>query len=118
MIYPSEFQVQKAYMEWLKYFSKEVFDCAIHVANERKTSLLRGKNLKDLGVKPGFPDVFIFYPSGHYYGLAIEIKANKRNLLSTNQQNWLNLLNTRGYFSKCCVGLDDCITTTEKYFQR
>jgi hypothetical protein len=46
-----------------------------HVANERKSSTQRGRNLKKQGVKAGVLDNIIINPSKVYYGLVIELKV-------------------------------------------
>src|SRR4030095_3305151 len=84
----------------------------------------RGKaeaaRLKRLGSKKGFPDYFIFLPSGKFHGLAIEMKrpenatANKP-VVSEQQQEWIYKLRNQGYAAYVCYSAEEAINTIEKY---
>lgn len=65
-----------------------------HVANERKTNVVRGKLLKDMGVQAGFPDYMIFGSNGNASFFEVKVKKGR---LRDNQKIWLNKLQNLGY---------------------
>lgn len=81
----------------------------------------------------GFPDLNILEPIGEHYGLFIEIKSEKSNLISKTdrgkmrkgdwatkhlktQSDMLMKLCDREYFATFGIGLDHCISIVDKYF--
>jgi len=85
-----------------------------HIANERKTSKLRGGKFKQMGVKSGMPDVMIFktkieddeFGLKITPGLAIELKI-KPNTLTENQQEILQKLKKENWLTKVCYSFDE-----------
>ena len=97
-----------------------------HVANERKTSVMAGKRLKQKGVKSGVPDVLIFEPNKGYNGLAIELKAEvtsndgkktRRPKPTNNQLLWLNILSKKGWKTEICYNFDEVLFVVNAYFK-
>ena len=64
--------------------------------------------LKRMGVKPGFPDLFLYYPAGQYSGLAIELKS-AAGRLSGHQSSWLLALSKAGYLVAVCNDFETAI---------
>ena len=72
----------------------------------------------------GFPDLFVYYPSKGYAGLAIELKAKniyKKNgeLLSSEhlqaQKSVLDYLSSNKYLAKFAVGFDQAKLIIDTY---
>ena len=91
-------------------------DFIFHCPNERKCSPQHGAILKRMGVKSGVPDILILKPSKSYHGAAIELKS-KNGKLSDNQQLFLDILASHGYFVAVCYSADDAISTIQNYLQ-
>lgn len=107
---PSETDEQKNvvdYLEWKKI-------CYAHTPNEGKRSTITGHNLKQLGMKKGFPDLFIYEPVGEYHGLAIEMKA-LNGKPTMDQLKCLGALKQRGYAAYIAYGANQAIRIIEAY---
>lgn len=95
---PTEHQIQSAFIEWCtwKAQSDPRYDMIMAVPNEGKRTIWQAKKMKREGLKKGFPDVFVFVPSGPYHGLALEFK--RQNTKPTKEQlKWLQNLRLQGY---------------------
>lgn len=86
----------------------------VHIPNEGKRSYRYGAQLKAMGLRRGFPDLFIPQARLGYYGLFIEMKAG-RGRLSDHQREWLHRLNEYGYAVAVCYGADEAITKIRRY---
>lgn len=85
-----------------------------HVANERKTSPISGRRLKEKGVKPGVPDVLVFEPRGDHPGLALELKA-PGGRLTPSQRDWLLNLEACGWKAQVATGIDQALEAINQY---
>jgi len=86
----------------------------IHVANEGTGSAKRGMDMKALGLKAGFPDLFLFIPKAQYCGLAIEMKKKKGGKVSIKQNEWIKRLN-ENYLAIVANGYEEAIENIIKY---
>lgn len=86
----------------------------VHIANEGKRSIPYAAMLKKMGMRKGFPDLFIARARGKYHGLFIEMKYGK-NKPSEDQKLWLDILTREGYACAVCYGADEAIKTIEHY---
>lgn len=107
-----EDNLQKAVATYLDY--QNILWC--HVANERKSTQIAGKRLKEKGVKSGVPDVLIFEPIGVYIGLAIELKI-KPNKPTSTQLEWLKGLQEKGWSVSVCYSFDEFLKAFEDYLK-
>lgn len=96
---------------------------AVHIANERKTSLQRGAKLKRMGVLAGMPDIMIYENrinketnKLNNVGLAIELKI-KPNKPTKNQLAVLDKLKKRGWQTHVCYDFDKTINVINDYFK-
>lgn len=64
---------------------------------------------------PGEPDIRIYAARLGYHGLIIELKRTKMYKFSEHQKNYLNDLNTAGYYAVMCVGADEAIEVSKDY---
>ena len=112
----TEVQHQRALIRWAHLAKGKYPDLAmlVHVPNEGKRSRVAGARLKQAGLRPGFPDLFLFVPRGPYHGLAIELKADNGQLQS-NQRAWIAALRCRGYKVEVCYGWESAYTTILRY---
>ena len=82
-----------------------------HVAGERE-SRRETMILRQLGVKPGVPDVLIFAPAPPgYVGVALELKRTdgRPSDLATEQRAWLRTLKDAGWWTGWARGAADAI---------
>lgn len=106
--------IQITVMDWVRHQGLDKF--IFHVANERSTSPQAGAFLKRKGVLSGVSDILILKPSRSYHGAAIELKS-KNGKLSDNQQLFLDILASHGYFVAVCYSAEDAIATIQNYLQ-
>lgn len=106
---------QKAFFQWLAYWNPEASKLTWHTPNGGKRNVIEGSNFKQMGVKPGVPDVFMAVPHGDYHGLFIEFKAGKNSLTQMQNEMMLNL-RQKGYMAEACYSVEDAIEIVRSYF--
>ena len=75
-----EYQEQCAFFEWLKIKYPKAYEVSTaSAAGEIRCSIQKGVRLKKMGVKAGWPDIFIAWPTKRYVGFFIEMKSKKDN---------------------------------------
>lgn len=109
---PSETQEQKNVVAYLEY-RRLLYH---HAANEGKRSPVTGSILKSMGMKKGFPDLFIYESVGKYHGLAIEMKA-LNGKPTMEQLEWLSNLRMKGYAAYIAYGAEQAIRCIEAYMK-
>ncbi len=90
---------------------------AVHIPNESKRSVAYGAKMKRMGLRKGFPDIFIPTARKGFHGLMIELKRDKKSRVSTEQTAWIIYLNKQGYKALLCYGAGQAIDEIEKYFR-
>ena len=108
-----EYQLQKAVCKYLDL--NNVLYCGSMGGQYQKFHSQRNK-AKATGYKRGFPDLFIYEPSGSYHGLAIELKVGY-NKPTVEQLTWLNKLTERGYLAMTSNGIDQAIEIIDTYLK-
>ena len=88
----------------------------VHIPNEGKRSARYGAELKRLGMRRGFPDLFFPIPNKAFHGLFVEMKYGKGRL-SEDQKAWLSILDERGYACLVCYSCSDAIKVIENYLR-
>ncbi len=111
----SEFAIQKSFFEWLKHYP-HIDEVTISIPNGGIRTAKEAIFLKMAGLKVGAPDVFIFYPSNGYHGLAIEFKSEHGNI-TVPQKQFLNTLAMKGYNCAVCYSLEDAIIRVEEHLK-
>lgn len=86
----------------------------VHVPNESKRSVTYGALLKRMGMRKGFPDLFIPRACLSYHGLFIEMKTDKGKL-SDDQIKWLKDLTKAGYLCRVCRSVEAAVEIINKY---
>lgn len=107
----SEAQEQRTVVE---YCDLKHIPC-FHIPNGGHRNKHTAYQLKLQGVKPGVPDLFIPVPNKDYHGLFIEMKKADGGTLTKHQIEWLDKLNSQGYFARCCHGARNAIALIEDY---
>lgn len=79
--------------------------------------------LKAMGVKSGFPDLFLPKPNRSHAGLFIELKrpdsvGKKAGKASTEQDEWKEYLIRVGYLCIVCYGWEDAVKVLKEYLER
>ena len=85
-----------------------------HIPNEGKRSPVAGRIMKRMGLRKGFPDLFVPLPKGGFHGLFVEMKA-KWGKTTKEQEEWLSLLNSNGYAVCVAVGANEGIEKIKRY---
>ncbi|WP_437216675.1 VRR-NUC domain-containing protein [Pectobacterium sp. LFLA-215] len=113
----AELEEQAALIEWADKTvidGIKIGDYLLHIPNEGKRGPKAARDAKRLGVRAGVPDLFLALPRGGYAGLWIEMKA-KGGKLSTQQEIWLNRLESVGYHAVCCFGFGQVVSEIKKF---
>lgn len=111
---------QQALIEWadLQAHKHKELKMLVHIPNEGKRSREYGAELKRMGLRAGFPDLFLAVPKlvdGVLYGgLFIELKV-KGNKCTENQKKWLRRLSEQGYKTEVCYGCSEAIKVIKEY---
>lgn len=85
-----------------------------HIPNEGKRSPVAGRIMKRMGLRKGFPDLFVPLPKGGFHGLFVEMKAEGGET-TKEQEEWLSLLNANGYAVCVAHGATAAIEKIRKY---
>ena len=101
----TERQEQSALIAWANHMAAQIPGLAMLFAIPNQRIVPRGRrgwaylrSLKDQGLKPGIPDLFLAAPSGIHAGMFIEMKYG-RGKVSAAQQEWLDQLTFWGYYA-------------------
>jgi hypothetical protein len=112
----SEYHEQCKLFEWARLAAGTIPE--LHLLNASlngvKLSIGSAVKCKRMGMKKGFPDIFLPVYRDGYYGLFIEMKFGK-NKLTEEQQKWREWLAYQGYFFKVCNSCDDAVKTITGY---
>ena len=109
---PSEDEEQAAVIEYCDLMRVPI----VHIPNEGKRSAAYAAKMKRMGLRNGFPDLFVTEARGGFHGLFIELKA-EGGRTSPDQKMWIAKLNSKGYLARVCVGADAAITEIQKYME-
>jgi len=104
-------------IQWANHYSKIIPELDLLNASMngvKLTNALAGKRAKELGMKAGYPDLFLPVAKQNKHGLFIELKT-KTGKLQINQKEWLNKLNEQGYMAIVCYGQDSARKEILKY---
>ncbi len=85
------------------------------VPNGGWRSMTEAIKFKRCGVKAGVPDLCIPLPVEPYHGLYIELKRLSGSKTSEEQVEWLNFLQSKGYYAVVCKGFDEAKRVVEYY---
>ena len=116
---PSEAQEQKALFEWAAWAQKKHPELQVMhaIPNGGSRHPIEARHLKEQGVKPGVPDVFLPAPKGNYHGLWIEMKRRKGGRVSDAQKGFIQTMNRLGYRATVCKGWEEARDTILDYLK-
>lgn len=89
----------------------------IHIPNEGKRTVAYAAKMKAIGLRKGFPDLFIPKALKGYHGLFIELKRDKHSYPTKEQLEWICHLNKSGYKATVCYGATAAIREIQEYFK-
>lgn len=94
------------------------------VPNGGKRTAAGAKQLKNMGVRAGVPDLFVPIPQrkkygrGHYCGMWIEMKrVDDDSIVSDDQVEWIRRLSDNGYYAIVAMGYNEAWEQLEKYME-
>jgi hypothetical protein len=116
---PSESVEQICLFRWAAYSEAAHPELRLmyHIPNGGKRNITTAKRLKAEGVKAGVPDVHLPVPRGKYHGLYIELKKQKGNITTENQDSWLAALSEQGYCTTVCKGWEAATKVILEYLE-
>lgn len=112
----TESQLQISIVEWFGYAYPTFRKSLVKISNEGKRSWARGRQMKDEGLQPGFPDLFLFVPRSGFHGLAMELKAPKKKPTKL-QLDYLSYLSSLRYLSLWFDDFELATTLLTKYME-
>lgn len=74
------------------------------IPNGGQRNVIVASKLKEEGVRPGVPDLFLATPACGYHGLFIEMKKIKGGRVSEYQKTMIERLKMNGYLVQVCEG--------------
>lgn len=110
---------QEAFFSWAKCMEPIISELRLlyHVPNGGKRNRAEAARLKRQGVKAGVPDIHLPVARGGFYGLYIELKADKKNKPTGKQSGWIQDLREQGYMAEVCFGWDEARELVLKYIK-
>jgi len=108
MAIPTEHQEQCAFVQWFELKYQGVFIYA--TPNGGMRNVVVAVKLKKEGVKKGVPDLFV--PKWKLY---IEIKKQKGGVVTKDQKEVIEILESSGYTVFICNGCDEAIKKVEQF---
>lgn len=114
---PTEDQEQIAVFRWAAYNRGRFpqLDNLFHVPNGGMRTKAEAGIFKQMGVRPGVPDIYLDWPAGGFHGLRIELKRTSGGRLSPAQAEWRDRLNAAGYCAVVCKGWEAAVKVIEDY---
>lgn len=113
-----EYQLQKNVFTWADLQSATIPELKLLNASLNGVRLTIGQAVKakNMGMKRGFPDLFLPVARGQAHGLFIELKVGK-NKLSDDQKKWKLLLEDQGYVFQVCRTLQEVVDIIKWYLE-
>ena len=116
---PTEAQEQAALMQWLAYAEMYHPELRLlhHIPNGGGRNPIEARHLKEQGVKPGIPDLFLPCARGGWHGLYIEMKRRKGGRVSIEQKKTIIALREQGYRVEVCEGWEKAREVIKEYME-
>ena len=117
--YDGHSRLQSACVKWFRYQHSDIKDLLFSIPNgiplaNKNVRTKIYKKLKEEGLQPGVPDLFLAVGSSIYNGMFIEIKS-KKDRLRKKQVDMIRALEQQNY--KCVVvrSLDEFMEVIKEY---
>jgi len=116
---PTEEQDQIRLFEWAHLQKGKCPELGLLNSSANGVRLPIGLAVKTvrLGLRKGYPDIFLPVARKGYHGLYIELKRVKGGKVSPEQEWWLEKLTEQGYYAVVCKGADEAIKTIIDYLE-
>ena len=116
---PTEAQEQTALFQWAKLMEKKWPELQLlhAIPNGGSRNPIEARHLKEQGVKPGIPDVFLPVARGGYHGLYIEMKRRKGGRVSVEQKKMILALRDQGFRAEVCEGWEKARDVITEYMK-
>lgn len=116
---PTEAQEQTALFQWAALMQGRIPELALlhSVPNGGSRHPIEAVHLKQQGVRPGIPDIFLPCARGPFHGLYIEMKRRKGGRVSVDQQRMILALRAQRYKVEVCRGWDEAKNTICEYLR-
>lgn len=115
-IVPLEEEEQMAFVQWCRLQKIIVHHSGNEIGGSTRALKARAIKMKKMGTSKGFPDLLVFVPAkgatnriDSYQPVAIEMKRVKGSTTSTEQKEWLKILEKAGIPCKVCKGAEEAI---------
>ena len=111
-----EDNIQIACVTWFSFQYPDIAILLHHSPNGGKRNIREAARFKAMGVRAGFPDLILLYPSSGYNGLLIEMKTEeKSSRQSPNQKAYQQAATSHGYKYIVCRSFDDFNKEVKEY---
>lgn len=107
-----EDNLQKNCVRWFRLAHPT--DLLVHCPNGGFRDAREAAKFKEMGVRAGFPDLFLYRAAGGFHGLAIELKAGK-NKQSDLQRDMQARLEALGYKYAVCYTFEEFVEVVNEY---
>ena len=116
---PTEAQEQVALFQWIAYKAKQYpeLQYCYHIPNGGSRNPIEARHLKEQGVKPGIPDLFLPCARGGFHGLYIEMKRRKGGRVSIEQKKMILALRNQDYCVEVCQGWEEARDIITAYME-
>ncbi len=103
-----EDNLQMNCVQWFNLCYPKLIKALHHSPNGGKRNAIEGARFKRMGVRAGFPDLALYYPTEECYVLFIEMKTtSKSSTQKVNQKEYEEYLNSKGYKYVICRSFDE-----------
>lgn len=110
----AEEDMQIACVTWFTYTHQKLAPLLHHSPNGGRRDSREAARFKAMGVRPGFPDLFLYVARHGYHGLAIELKYG-RNKQTPQQVEMQALLESQGFKYLVCYSYDEFTEAVNEY---
>lgn len=118
---PTEDEEQQAFIQWCRLKGILFHHSPLEMSGSSRAVKIRAVKMKRMGASKGFPDLLVFIPifgaTGEpdaYQPLALEMKRKRNSTTSTEQKEWLKVLEMSGIPSRVCKGAEEAIKFVEE----
>lgn len=111
-----EENLQIVCVRWFAMQYREYATLLHHSPNGGKRNAREAARFKEMGTRPGFPDLLLLHPNGNYHFLAIELKTDKGRQ-SHYQRQWQDMIEREGGMYVIIRSLQQFIDTVDTYMQ-
>ena len=111
---PDENTMQIYIRHWVKQ-KTDLIESFFHFENEGKTSWVRGKVQKKMGVVSGVSDIFISRSNDNYKGIWIELKK-KGKKPTKEQYSFMEQMRSDGYHATWCDTINAAIEEIKLFY--